>query len=149
VTALAAAVDNLLAMMRVDPDLSTAQIFDGPLIVEPSLHHDAAITVGWLPDEGYAIEWTTEPESLAAGDDREDFTITGAISVVNGDVRKLPDIRRRAVALLTAIRSLVASDRTLRGAVSTATVNTVSAAPTQDADGAAFTIYFTVAITVF
>lgn len=145
-TAMPAAVDGLLSALGASTALTRVRIDDGPWIDRPS--ELDIIVIGWQPDEGNAIEWRAEPASPAAGDDSEEFTIRGMVSVWRGDTNTKA-LRDRADEILEAIRTEVHTDPTLAGAVSRARLVTLNAAPYPTDQGWEFLIEFAIQCKVF
>ena len=147
-TAVAAAIDGLLARIRSSPTLSVPEVFicDGPWLVRPT--EPDVIVIGWLPAEGPTVEWHAQHASLREGDESEDFVIQGLISSWRGDT-DLKAARDRATQILQAIRATIWSDPSLDGAVSRAQLETISLAQWQSEDGVEVPIQFGVRVLVF
>lgn len=147
-TAVAAAIDSLLAQMRTSSTLSVPEVFicDGPWLQRPQ--EPDVVVIGWLPVEGPTVQWHARPASLREGDRVEEFTIAGLISAWRGDT-DLKTARDRAVALLEAVRLAIQDDPTLGGVVSRAELTTLSLAQWQLEDGVEVPIQFGVHVLVF
>jgi hypothetical protein len=140
-SAVPAAIDGLLAQMRLSPVLGTPDVLicDGPWLQRPQ--EPDVVVIGWLPAEGPTVEWHARPVSLREGDEREDFTIQGLISAWRGDT-DLKAARDRADVLLEAVRTAIQEDRSLGGAVSHSQLITLSLAHWQLEDGVEVPIQF-------
>lgn len=147
-TAVPAAIDGLLALMRTSPALSSPDVLicDGPWLQRPQ--EPDVVVIGWLPAEGPTVQWHAQPASLREGDHREEFTIQGLVSAWRGDTN-LKTARDRADALIEAVRIAVRSDPSLGGAVSIAHVVTLSLAHWQLEDGVEVPIQFGIHAQVF
>jgi hypothetical protein len=146
-SAVPAAFDGLLTLLRVSPVLNTPDvaICDGPWIDRPQ--EPDAISVGWLPAEGPTVEWHSHPADLR-GDYREEFTIQGLVSAWRGDT-DMKAARDRADVLLEAVRVAIGTDPTLGGAASRAQLFALSLAHWQLENGVEVPIQFGVRVNVF
>lgn len=140
-TAVPAAIDGLLALMRISPVLSSHKVLicDGPWLQRPQ--EPDVVVIGWLPAEGPTVQWHSHPTSLREADRGEEFTVQGLVSAWRGDT-KLKLARDRADALLEAVRLAVRSDPSLGGAVSFSYLTAVSLAHWQLEDGVEVPIQF-------
>lgn len=147
-SAVPAAVDGLLALMRSSAVLSadTVLICDGPWIVRPE--EPDVVVIGWLPEEGPTVAWHSDHASLLVSSTTEDFTIQGLVSAWRGDT-DLKSARHRADELLEAVRVAVQRDQTLGGAVATARLFTLSQAHWQMDKGVEVPIQFGIRARVF
>lgn len=137
-----AVLDALFALWQAVPDLA-GKVQDGPIPVEsPALE---VLSVGHDGDaEGLSTEGTIAAEGYGSRPDRELFTVTCLIAVLDGtdDVRAA---RNRAFDLLSHASEAVTSDRTLGGVVMRAHVAGVSLNQLQVDRGALAELRFTVA----
>lgn len=141
ITAVPAATDALIQLLRTTPDLAGVRVNDGPLLDKPT--EAKIVVIGWLPDEGPTVEWASEPASLALADDRETFTMQNLVDVSSGGI-VMKTVRDEADRILEAARAAIDADPTLGGAVTRASVATVSATPYQTDKGAEYTIIWSV-----
>lgn len=144
-TAMPAAIDALVSASSASPSLTTVRIDDGPWIDRPSERD--IIVFGWQPDEDSLVEWTADPASLG-GDDSEQFTVRGVVSVWRGE-HGHKALRDRGDEILEAIRALIRGDPTLDGAVSRSHLVTVKANQYPTDQGWEFVIEFAVRCWVF
>lgn len=145
-SAVPAAVDNLLAELRAASTLSGVRVFDGPPQDAPTEFD--VVVIGWQPEESEAVEWSNDPASMAADDDSETFTVQGLVSVQRGDV-DLPVARSRADEILEAVRAVVRADSTLGGAVTRSRLTTTRGTPIQDHRGCQYRMTFVIRAWVF
>jgi hypothetical protein len=143
-TALPAAIDGLVALLRSTPALAGVRIDDGPWVDEPSEHD--VIVIGWLPDDTSMVTWTEDLAGL--GSTGETFTIQGLVSSFRGD-SSLKAVRDIADGLLEIVRAAVHANQTLGGAVNRARIAAQTMTPIKDAKGTAVEIDFIVHLQVY
>lgn len=147
-TAVPAAIDGLLALLRTSAVLSDENVLirDGPWVVRPD--QPDVVVIGWLPTEGPTVEWHSTHASLRIGDTAEEFTVQGLVSAWRGDT-DMKSARHRADELLEAVRVAVQLDQTLGGSVATAALVTLSQAHWQMEQGVEVPIQFGIRARVF
>lgn len=147
-TAVPAAIDGLLALMRDSPILGAPNVLvsDGPWVQRPD--EKDSVAIGWLSAETATVAWNSSPASLAADDPTEAFTIQGLVLSWRGDL-DFKAARDRADALLEAVRTVIQADPTLQGAVSYTELFTMSLVNWQLEKGVEVYIQFGVRATVF
>lgn len=142
-----AAIDALVALWSASPVLAGI-VHDGPLPLDSA--DLEALTVGYDGgDNGTASEGTLVQAGMAVKPDREQFTVSCLIAVLNG-AGNVRAARTRGFELLSAASEILASDKTLGGIALDASVQDVSLSQQQVADGGALVqILFTVAVDAF
>lgn len=136
-----AVLDALVATWETSPVLSGV-VQDGPIPLATSAAE--VVSVGYDgSDDGTSTEGQIASEGLA-NPDREQFTVTCLVAVLNGagDSRAA---RRRAFDLLSAASDALAADKTLGGVVMRANVSDVTLSQLQTENGALAQVLFTVA----
>lgn len=136
-----AVLDALVSLWRATPGLSDV-VRDGPLPVDSA--DLEVLSVGHEDDDtGASTDGVISPEGFGTEPNREQFSVTCLISVVNGasDTRAA---RLRAFELLGAAIDAVTDDKTLGGAVMQATAQQVSLRQLQTTGGAEARLLFTV-----
>lgn len=103
-SAIPAAIDALLTILRAAGTLEGVVIFDGP----PTEEEDAAeiLAVGWRGSEEPGAEGVQDFAYAGARRRDEEFTIGGYLEVWSGDTDFGP-IRRRAFELLAAVEDAI------------------------------------------
>lgn len=151
VTAVPDALNGLVELLRVDPVMSQDNVVVrlGPWVQRPEDSQDL-VCVGWVPDEGETIEWSSTPNSLG-GKSGESFTIQGLVSSLDGDgdEQALSRAMDRADLLVERIRRIVEKNRRLGGAVNQSQLTTIGASPVQNDSGAEWTIRWAINGQVF
>lgn len=143
-TAVPAAIDNLIAILRATPALAKVLILDGPWLDRPS--DKDVIVIGWLPEENATVDWTEDTAGLGSYGER--FDIQGLASSFSGGTLLKPP-RDRCDFLLETVRTAVHAHSTLNGAVSRARVIAQHMTPFQNESGSAVDTDFTVSCEVF
>lgn len=119
-SAVPAAIDALLTILRAAPALADVQVSDGPPIEDQSAAE--LVAIGWTHEDALSAEAAQDFNSAGARTRDEDFSIAGWIDAWNGD-DDITVCRDRAYELLavieTAIRASGANPTapTLNGAV--------------------------------
>jgi hypothetical protein len=138
------AITSLVTLLRAAPALSGVNVVDGnPGGSLPDLE---VLTVGWNgdPDDTTATTGSQRRESMSVQRDREFYEIQCSVAVLNGSA-DMTSARIRAYELLAAVGALLASDKTLGGAVMTAGLGDVALGQQQNQRGAVARVLFTVA----
>ncbi|WP_326739145.1 hypothetical protein [Streptomyces sp. NBC_01022] len=99
-SAVPAAVDALLAILRASPALAEVRIVDGPPSVNLTDRH--RIYVGWAPGSEQAVDITQEFASAGARTRDEDFSIACYAETRTGD-KDMSLRRAKAFELLAAV----------------------------------------------
>lgn len=146
-SAVPAAIDALLAILRDAPALADVRIIDGP----PSVNftEKQRIYVGWSPSADQAADVQQDFASAGARRRDETFTISGYVETRTGD-KDMPLRRVQAFEILAAIEvALRATDAepeapTLRGTVQWAHLTAAGLVQEQNSDGVLVGLSFTV-----
>lgn len=135
-----AALDGLLAMWADADALQGVKLVDGPNVSSGTLKE--ALIAGWEGDESTeAVTGSLASGGLALAPDREQYTINCAVMVLRG-TRQMAAARARAYELFAAAAAELVADKTLRGAVMTARLGSMTLTQTQDSRGAIATVLF-------
>lgn len=137
-----AVLDALVSLWSTTPELE-GLVRDGPLPVESA--DPEVLSVGHDDDDtGASTDGQIAPEGYGVEPNREQFSVTCLISVVDGanDTRAA---RARAFELLSAASAAITSDITLGGVVMQAGVQQLSLNQLQTVGGAEARILFGVA----
>lgn len=122
----------------------TVRVDDGPWLAKPE--EADVVVIGWIPDEGTAVEYTDAIAGLASS--QETYDVTCLASSWSGDT-DLVARRGRADSLVEAIRAELKTDRTLGGAVTRARLATLSLDQYQTSSGCEVAIQFVVRVEAF
>lgn len=147
-SAVPAAIDALLAILRAAPGLSEVLIVDGPAAVNLTDRH--RIYVGYAPGAEQSVDIEQDFASAGARTRDENFTIACYAESWAGD-RDMALRRTRVFELLAAVEdALRATDAapeapTLNGSVQWAQLSAGSLVQEQNSDGALAGLPFTVA----
>lgn len=143
-TAVPAAFDGVLAILKATPALAKVLIIDEPWVDRPSAKD--VIVIGWLPEETGIVDWTEDLAGL--GSYSETFDIQGLVSSFSGSTTLKP-LRDRCDFLLETVRAAVHAHPTLNGAVSKARVVAQRMSLFENNMGAAVDTDFTIRCQVF
>lgn len=120
-SAVPAAIDALLTLLRAAPELADVQVIDGPPMVE-DLSDTDYVTVGWQPGADEAAQIDQRFASAGARNRDEDSVILCYLEAWSGDSEMQPR-RARAFELLAIVENLIRASGpnpdapTLNGAV--------------------------------
>lgn len=135
-----AALDGLVAIWTDATDLQGVKIIDGPTV---SGGLKEALIAGWEGDDGTeAVAGQLASGGLALAPSREQYTINCAAMALRGGTRQMQSARARAYELFAAAAEALAADKTLRGAVMTARLGSMTLTQTQDSRGCVATVVF-------
>jgi len=139
-------LDALVTLWRGVPELADI-VQDGPLPLDsPDLE---VLSVGYDGNEdGTTAEGSFLPEGLGGRPDREQFTVTCLIVVVDG-ASNATAARARAYELFSIAAEALAVDRTLGGLVLRAYVGDYTLRQLQDQTGAKARLEFRVAVDAY
>jgi hypothetical protein len=146
-SAVPAAIDALLAILRAAPGLSEVLIVDGPAAVNLTDRH--RIYVGYAPGAEQSVDISQDFASAGARRRAEDFTVACYAETWAGD-NDMALRRTRVFELLAAVEdALRATDTapeapTLNGTVQWAHLTAGSLVQEQNSDGALASLSFTV-----
>lgn len=146
-SAVPAAIDAFLAILRDAPVLAEVRIIDGPPGV--NLTERNRIYIGWSPGADQAAEITQDFAYAGARRRDEEFTLSGYIETRSGDT-DMGLRRTKAFEILAAVEvALRATDAepeapTLRGTVLWAHLTAAGLVQEQNSDGALAGLPFTV-----
>lgn len=138
-----AVLDALVSLWDSTPDLA-GLVQDGPVPIESPGLEILAVGHDDADGDGTSTEGLLSAEGMGSRPDREQFTVSCLVAVVDGanDARAA---RLRAFDLLSAAAEALAGDRTLGGIVMRAHVQGVSLRQLQTGeDGAKAQVFFTV-----
>ncbi|MFK0173412.1 hypothetical protein ACIQU5_31980 [Streptomyces sp. NPDC090306] len=139
-SAVPATIDALVERLGTSPEFEGVMVWDGPQVTKAGPR--TVLTVGWTGDDTNAdVELTAAREGLAAGRDRESFTIRCAAAVLTGDT-KIAAARRRAYELYAGAGAVLARDPRLGGAVLNARIGSHTLTQDQTPSGAQAVIVF-------
>jgi hypothetical protein len=134
------AIDGLVQVFTLAPELDGVQVMDGPAIVSQA--QPRVLAVGWTAVPGEtAVETQNAPEGLAGNPDFEQFLIRCTAAVIGGatDVKA---VRDAAYGILSSAGAVIAQDRRLGGAVMRATMGSHSLMQEQTDRGAQALLVF-------
>lgn len=149
-TTVPAALTALVELARsraVDlqlPGKRPVRVVDGPWLDRPS--EEDVIAIGWIPDEGEAVEFTDALAGL--GSSQESYDVTCLASSWSGDT-DIPARRARVDTLIEAVRAGLKADQTLGGTVTRARLATLSLNQWQLPKGCEVAVAFVVHIDAF
>lgn len=146
-----AAITALLSVFNASTSLGAAAVpvpvRDGPQLT--SAAGLEAVAVGYTGDQNQAaVTGTTSPEGMGAGPDRERYTVTCAVEVIDAS-GSLTAARGRAYQLHAACGAAITADRTLGGAVMRAVPGMGSLTQQQTTGGAMARVVFPVQIDAY
>lgn len=138
-----AVIDTLVSTWSASPVLAGI-VQDGPIPVESADLEVLSVGYDDGDNDGVAVDGLVALEGLCVEPNREQFTVTCLIAVLNGsnDIRAA---RTRAYELLSAAVSLVLADITLGGIVMESSVQNVTLIQIQNDHGALARLVFTIA----
>ena len=140
-----AALDNLIAALRSETQLSGVQIIDGQPITD--LPGDF-ILVGFGDDTGASVSGSQVPASLGNLRRAEQFTINCEISAWQGST-EMKIVRDRAFQILGCVEDVVRANASLNDAVIFSDFGqSIDLNQIQTAQGAVAVIKFTIAIKI-
>lgn len=143
-----AAFTNLAANLRAWPGLAGVKVKDTGDLTDPDASQ--LITVGMLnPEEDTHAEASNARGSMAAGDQRETYTIHCGLAVATGDEEDPVPCRDAAFGLLAQVGACLAADQKLRGTVMKASISGWSLRIDQTDSGMRSQINFEVACDAF
>lgn len=146
-SAVPAAIDALLAILRAAPALAGVRIVDGPPSVNLTERH--RIYVGWSPGSEQAVDITQDFASAGARTRDEDFSIACYVETRAGD-KDMTLRRAKAFELLAAVEVALRATNgaptapTLSGTVQWAHLTSGSLVQEQGDKGALAGLSFTV-----
>lgn len=136
-----AVLDALVSVWAAAPELADL-VRDGPLPVESA--DLEVLSVGHNDDDtGASTDGLVSPEGFGVEPNREQFSVTCLISVVDG-ANNVRAARIRAFDLLSAAAAAVTADTTLGGVVMQASVQQLSLNQLQTNGGAEARLVFSV-----
>ena len=137
-----AVLDALVSLWGAVPELADI-VLDGPIPVDSAAME--ALSVGDDDDDdGISTEGLLSAEGMGSRPDREQFTVSCVIAVMDG-ANDMRAARLRAFDLLSAAAEALATNRTLGGVVMRAHVQGLSLRQLQTNGGALARVLFTVA----
>lgn len=146
-SAVPAAIDALLGILRAAPGLSGVEVLDGPPVGDQA--EADYVIVGWNPEDDQAADVQQDFAGAGARTRDEDFQLHCVVDTWSGDTEVKPR-RDRAFALLAAVEdALRATDAapeapTLNGTVLWAHLTAGSLQQANTAQGVRARISFTV-----
>lgn len=142
-TAVPAAIDALLLLLRNAPALAAVRVYDGPWLMEPS--EDDVVVIGWLPEDSATVSLREAPR-LASSEST--FSVQGLAVAWSGD-DDMHVVRARVDTTIETIRTTLLLNPSMSGAVSWAILALGSYRQARNAKGCEAVWDFTVNVNAF
>jgi hypothetical protein len=141
-----AVIDALVRAFSSAPELEGADVRDGPALADIAAQQ--VLCVGYSEDGSPAVDTQITLEGAAATPDRERYTITCIIAVLDG-AGDIAAARRRAYELLAGAGQVIARDHTLGGLALRTSIGSASLVQDQGDRGAQALLSFGVDVDAF
>lgn len=142
-TAVPAAIDALLLLLRTAPELADVRIFDGPPLQEPS--EKCFAVIGWLPEDQPTVDLKEDPRLASSG---SSLAIKGLAMAWGGD-DDMAAVRNRSDITVETIRASLLKDPSMRGTVAWAHLTAGSYRQSRNNRGCEASWDFTVHVNAF